>query len=227
MKAGIPALKAKGSKVHLSYGILGLEPLDGSGNYGTEDMYHAEQLVNRIVNNVYDWDLDGVDIFTIGQWDWSFSKNGQNVGFHYYVFKNLRHALPAEKTISYTISRNSYNCPQYEGQNMNHYTQWHPMEEVISSAHRYIDYVNIEIKPECEEWTVDFMTNELGVPAYKIGWLLEFSSGMNLNEDIEERMVFLVNSIKQRGLKGLSLFTVNKEHNHYRGEFVKQIAQNL
>jgi hypothetical protein len=49
MRKGIPALKAKGSKVHLSYGIYGLHPLGGGGDYAaSEDIVHAQRLVNEL-----------------------------------------------------------------------------------------------------------------------------------------------------------------------------------
>ena len=97
------------------------------------------------------------------------------------------------------------------------------MEEVIGLAHKYMDYINIGLNPECEEITMDFLTNELEVPAYKIGWMLQHSE----YSDDMETMLFLVNIIKQRGFRGLSFFTANQEQNQYRGEFLKQIAQHL
>ena len=91
------------------------------------------------------------------------------------------------------------------------------MEEVIAAAHKYMDYINIQLTPEYEEATMELLTNELGVPAHKLGWM------MTRSENMEEEMMFLVNSIKQRGLRGLSFFSANE----YRGEFLKEIAQNV
>ena len=86
------------------------------------------------------------------------------------------------------------------------------MEEVIAAAHKYMDYINIQLTPEYEEATMELLTNELGVPAHKLGWM------MTRSENMEEEMMFLVNSIKQRGLRGLSFFSANE----YKGEFLKK-----
>ena len=37
-----------------------------------------------------------------------------------------------------------------------------------------------------------------------------------MQDMIEERMLFLTNSVRERGLHGLSLYTVNKENGNYR-----------
>ena len=106
MTKGIAKLKATGARVHLSYyGDGGLRPTWGGGDAEAPvSSGDAFLLAERMAQNVADWDLDGVDIFTIGIQERSLGFPGQNVGFHYSVIKNLRRLLPSGKTISYSIA---------------------------------------------------------------------------------------------------------------------------
>lgn len=216
----IAELKSRGTKVHLSYGRTGLGPKTGGGeSWESIDATQAEFLAQRIVKNVLDWDLDGVDIFPYLSIN-NYMDPSLNVAFHYSVIKKLRKYLPSEKTISYTC----WNFPppqlQQEEALRGEAYIWHPMEGVISASHRYIDYINILIKPSQEDFVFSYLTEELGVPAGKVGWALDFSL-----EDMDKNMIALVDSIKERDLRGLSFFSANKEHNSYRGEFLKEIAR--
>ena len=154
MTKGIAALKAKGTKVNLSYGKYGLQAMKGGGQeYTAECVFWAQSLARRMAKNVEDWNLDGVDVFVIGGFERSLE--GVNSAFHYHVFKHLRLLLSAEKTISYTIF--SFN-EDYE-----------PMETVIAAAHKYMDYINIHYAPDQEAEILHLLTNTIGVPANKIG----------------------------------------------------------
>ena len=115
MTKGIAKLKATGARVHLSYyGDGGLRPTWGGGDAGAPvSSGDALLLAERMAQNVADWDLDGVDIFTIGIQERSLDFPGQNVGFHYSVIKNLRRLLPSGKTISYSIAPYSVFTPEY------------------------------------------------------------------------------------------------------------------
>jgi len=213
---GIAALKAKGTKINLSYGTDGLGPKGGGGdNEAAEDISQARLLAERMAKNVADWDLDGVDIFTTGKYQ-AITWPGQSVGFHHQVFKSLRSLLPPEKTISYTIMHHSDR------------DTWHPMDAVIAVAHKYMDYINLQFIPEKEDSILGLLTNDFGVPASKIGWMLNYWwHGDQYMEEMQYQMGYAVNSIKQKGLRGLSFVSVNQEHNYYRGEFLKEIAETL
>ena len=210
LTAGIPILKAKGAKVHLSFGMDGLVPYSGGGeNPGTDNVHQARALATRMAKNVEDWDLDGVDIFTWGQWEAWFDKFGQSAAFHYFVFKFLREELPPQKTISYTIQKTQARTAEI--------SPWHPMTVTIAAAHQYMDYINIG---EGGGNKIDLLIKELGVPAYKIGLLINYDREMDL-----QGIDYYVSVLKEHGYRGLSFFSVNKEHNEYRGEFLKYIAQ--
>merc|ERR1711915_905897 len=201
-----------------SYGREGLGPQSGGGlSDAFLDTHQAEFLAQRMVKNVLDWDLDGVDIFTRSAGP-SFFDHYYNVGFHFAVIRKLRRYLPVEKTISYT----SMLAPLQGVQGV--VQIWNPMEGVISAAHRYLDYINVAISLGHEQYTIDFLTEELGVPAYKIGWVLPIYWD---TQELKDDMVALVNSIRERGLRGLSAFTANQENALYRGQFMKDIARNM
>ena len=107
MAEGIEKIHAAGGKVNLAYGgWFPEEPYDAQpgisadGDY--EDTRTASSLVARIVKNVGDWNLDGVDFIFAGAQEgcvfspWSGSDNqahcnraGNNVFFHYGFGSNL------------------------------------------------------------------------------------------------------------------------------------------
>jgi len=225
MIKGIAQLHARGTKVHISYGREGLGPQSGGGlSDAFLDENQAEFLAQRMVKNVLDWDLDGVDILATAV-DTIYYFHHQNVAFHYAVIRKLRRYLPAEKTISYTVWKAP--LPDRSEDDVQGVVRiWNPMEGVISAAQRYLDYINVNIGLDEEQYTIDFLTEELGVPAYKIGWVLPMVFNQE-SQELEERMVALVNSIRERGLRGLSFFSANKEYTPYRGQFIKDIARNM
>jgi len=212
----IPRLKSKGVKINLSYGNDGLKPYAGGGIIEAyEDVRQADELARRMKENTKEWDLDGVDIFTLGVNDPGFTFFGKNAGFHNRVIKSLRSELPQEKTISYTIF--SDPCHDMAPWDL----IWHPMNDVIALSHKYLDFIYIKLEPENEECVLNLLINEYGVPASKIGWMME------MDDKEEETMLFLTNSVRERGLHGLSLFSVNKENNRYYGQFLEATAQEL
>merc|ERR1712079_559765 len=102
MIKGIAELKARGTRVHLSYGGDGLGPRsDGGLDKAPLEESQAENLAQRIVQNVLDWDFDGIDVMAMLS-EPVYGNHHQSVAFHYAVIKKLRKYLPAEKTISYT-----------------------------------------------------------------------------------------------------------------------------
>ena len=106
------------------------------------------------------------------------------------------------------------------------------METTIAAAHKYIDTINIHFTPGEEKEMLQLLTEDIGVPASKIGWLMSLAEDFmgDYDEDRMYRdMVYIVNTIKERGLRGLSLFSVNQENNYYnyRGKFLSQIAETL
>jgi len=220
MTKGIAELKSRGTEVHLSYGIKGLKPLGGGGEYtAAEDSIQAERLVKRIAKNVADWGFEGVDIYTVANSEGLYTYHGLSASFHYYVFKKLRRALPREVTISYTLGDAPRADPNFD---------WNPVEEVVASAHRYLDYVNVHCPVNSMDLgldeTIEYLVS-LGVPTYKIGWLMVHGFyGSSFIDRWEEMMPVLVDSIRNRGLRGLSLFSVNMEI-RFHGEFLQKTAE--
>ena len=78
MSEGIADLQKKGAKVHLSYGKFGLQALRGGGEEQTiESTFWAKSLAQRMVRNVEDWGLDGVDVFTLGNYERNLLSSGK------------------------------------------------------------------------------------------------------------------------------------------------------
>ena len=95
MMKGFPALKKKGAKIHRSYSIDGIHPTWGGGGYDASlDEGQANLLAHRIVRNVEEWDLDGVDIFTQGIYTPIFDSANTNAGFHHEVFRQCAASIP-------------------------------------------------------------------------------------------------------------------------------------
>jgi len=158
----IPKLQEKGAKINLSYGYDGLAPYAGGGVIrAPEDVLQANLLATRMKNNIKEWDLDGVDIFTMGIHTPGYTAWGRNIGFHSQVIKSLRGDLPPGKTISYTIQRDPCEIRDY-------IYLWNPMHDVIALSHKYLDSIYIELQPahienlpDNEECVLNLLINEL------------------------------------------------------------------
>jgi len=67
----------------------------------------------------------------------------------------------------------------------------------------------------------------LGIPLSKIGAILYPEGDYGFDWPSNEQVAEWINKIKARGLAGLSLFSINKENNRFRGDFAKIIAELL
>jgi len=225
MTRGIHGLKAKGAKVNLSYGYEGLKPKGGGGDSSSsEDTLEAVRLAQRMARNVAEWDLDGVDIFTTGKNVGDFKGPG-TASFHYHVFKNLRKELPIGKTISYTIM----NPITFRYGDL-----WHPMEEVLAASHKFLDHITVEFAPASEDSVLNLLMDDMGIPASKIGWMMNywFNDYYGWWGDADpdwnlERLQYAVDSIKDNGLRGLSVFSVNQENTNFRGDWLAKASEML
>jgi len=238
MTEGIEKIHAAGGKVNLAYGGSPYSAY-GSGisadNY--EDFYVASGLAHRIAKNIEDWNLDGVDFFFAGSTEgcmWSenplashCSTKGSSVLFHYTVIKLLRRLLPSSKTISYTTNH-SVDFVSKEGHdhchannNENPCGEANIMEAVIAATHPFLDKFSFKAVKALDDENLDAM-EVLGIPLSKLGAVF-------VNEDLDtpssfEVMKAKIAKIKERGLAGLSLFSINQENSRYRGEWARFVA---
>jgi len=210
MEQGIKSIHERGGKVILSYGGT-LEPLEertgitamgGGGYLITETTYYGTELARRIYKNIVDWDLDGVDFFWAGLESNELSnRNGVNPTYHWAVVKELRRLVGPTKTISYT-------------------TIFGPEVSMLASCHPFLDYINIY-------YYSDYYLGDLelyNIPLSKIGILLWERDGEFPDTEAVQEAAKLV---KERGLSGLSLFSINQENERYRGQFARMIAETL
>ena len=79
-------------------------------------------------------------------------------------------------------------------------------------------YINIA-SYNFEEWEFEGLKS-FGVPLSKVGILL---SGLPDVENVHEA----VSVVKEMGLSGINLFSINKENEKYRGQFGKMVAETL
>merc|ERR1719367_2292662 len=228
MAEGIEKIHAAGGKVNLAYGgWYPEEPfqpgISANGDY--EDTRTASMFVDRIVRNVADWNLDGVDFIFAGAQEgcvWSSAgyphcnRQGNNVFFHYTVIKKLRRMLPPTKTISYTTTHcvnfvaELENCGGEPGNNYYPHFEATLMETVIAAAHPFLDKFSFNAATALDDENLDAMA-ALGIPLSKLGAVYTMTSDPSFNE-----MQTAVEKIKERELAGLSLFSINQENTRYR-----------
>merc|ERR1719450_318850 len=243
MAEGIEKIHAAGGKVNLAYGgWYPEEPYDAqpgiSANGRHQDIVSARSLVSRIVKNVADWNLDGVDFIFAGAQEgcvWSSSggtsycnRQGNNVFFHYAVIKRLRRLLPPTKTISYTTT----HCVNFVGEMdkcetiAGSYPDFEAtiMETVIAAAHPFLDKFSFNAASALDDENLDAMA-ALGIPLSKLG-AVYFMPGDEDHPTFNE-MQAAVEKIKERELAGLSLFSINQENNRFRGAFTRFVAELL
>jgi len=212
MTEGIKLIHERGGKVILAYGGTltrsGIAAMSASsGEFAGDYARYTDWLVERIFKNIEDWDLDGVDFFFAGTYSDDLSGHGFNVAFHMMVIQKLRNLVGSSKTISYSTIRD----PLYI------YNMGHELA-VIASCHTLLDYINIASYAfdseafECLE--------RLGVPLSKVGILLTELP------DVEKAQE-AVKVVKEMGLSGINLFSINKENESYRGQFAKMVAEAL
>jgi len=218
MEQGIKSIHKRGGKVILSYGgtletvgeRTGITSMGGGGYLVTESTYYAYKLARRIYKNIVDWDLDGVDFFWAGEYEAELSnRNGVNPRYHWAVVKELRGLVGPTKTISYSTI---FGPTDWTSDNI---------MSVLASCHPFLDYINIGAYSGAS--SVDYL-EPYNIPLSKIGILLWERAGDFPDTEAVQEAVELV---KERGLSGLSLFSINQENERYRGQFARMIAETL
>ena len=236
MREGIDRIHDKGGKVNLAYGgshwrlsneqylyVAGIGAENGGGSTPIyEDTVAAGKLATRIAKNVNDWNLDGVDFFyTSGLMNHYMTYEGDNgvtyvwpgnsANYHFAVIRQLRTKIPSWKTISVTAT---------------HSVDFQPsspilttITTVIAASHPYLDWITLGAYA-INDNNLDAMA-AFGIPLSKVGVIID-------DYEYEVPVVTAaVEKIKERGLAGLSLFSINKENNMFRGEFARTVAELL
>jgi len=221
IRKGVRSIHQRGGKVILAYGgaleteyhgrlvRTGITAASGGGNFAKEEPGYATQLAYRIHKNIQDWDLDGVDFFFAGNYDVWDAQPGYNVLYHMAVISNLRERVGSSKTISYSTIRSPFPYDSFTHE-----------AGVIAACHTYLDYINM---PSDIVFNHEALAQlqRFGVPFSKVGVLLE---GVGYES---ERVREIVNLVKEMGMSGINLFSINKENEEYRGEYAKMIAKAL
>ena len=231
---GIKSIHERGGQVLLSYG--GRHELEagrsginaeggGGGYYATLELKHALWLAERIHKNIVDWDLDGVDFYHLDvsyspSWAGSKQDPGTSATYAYAVVKNLRELVGNTKTISYsTISYPVFGAGT------------DPDTAIISAIHPYLDFITLPSGDQNEVQEPGPLSQEalteidfLGIPLSKIGILMGQGWGhLPSSESLSE----IVGQVKELGMAGVSLFSINSENSQFRGAFAARVAETL
>jgi len=228
---GIKSIHERGGKVLLSYGgrhsltayttRSGISAQGGGGEYyAVLNQRYAEHLAERIHKNIVDWDLDGVDFYNLDVSNsYAWSGEGQDPGtsatYAMAVLRRLRKLVGNTKTISYsTISNYVFDSSEYH---------FDPDTAIISAIHRYLDFITLtRVEPLSQEMLTDI--NFLGIPMSKIGIMMSQSwEDLPSSESISQ----IVGQVKELGLAGVSLFSINSENSEFRGALAARIAETL
>ena len=67
----------------------------------------------------------------------------------------------------------------------------------------------------------------IGIPLSKVGAIFVTEGDYEAEWPSTEAVVQAVDTIKARGLAGISLFSINSENNRFYGEFAKMVAELL
>merc|ERR1712150_11206 len=94
-----------------------------------------------------------------------------------------------------------------------------PDTAIISAVHPYLDFITL--KAPYGTLSQERLTeiNFLGVPLSKIGLMIGYFNIDSVSE--------IVDQVKELGLAGVSLFSINSENESYRGELAQRIAEAL
>ena len=231
VQEGIKSIHGKGGQVFLSYGGRHSAPLftstplnstryrsgisaqgGGGDYYAGETLEHAELLAARIYMNIREWDLDGVDFYHLGSWSGDpesgpFQNPGTNAAYALAVVRNL-HGLAASwgTKISYSTLDSTLDSPDIA---------------IISAIHPYLDFITLNLsEPLSEEMLIEL--DFLGIPLRKIGIMIGWG-GFPSSDIINQ----IVGQVKELGMAGVSLHSINMENESFRGELAKTVAEAL
>merc|ERR1711892_359559 len=217
---GVRSIHERGGKVMLAYGgtliRTGITAMGGyGGGYFTgENQLYASQLAERISRNIEDWDLDGVDFFFTGNEEPNWAEApGFSVAYHMYVIRQVRALVGPSKTISYSTIHQPIS------------TYFSHEVAVIASSHAYLDFINLG------GYSVDNVLSYeaiaqiemFGVPLNKVGLVMNIDHGVPELDEVQK----IASQVKELGLSGINLFSINKENEKFRGEFARMVAEAL
>ena len=230
MEEGIKSIHERGGQVILSYGgrheafsdyamtsssRSGISAQPGGGEYNVELSYgHATHLAERIHKNIQDWNLDGVDFYHLDinplqAWSGRGQDPGTSATYAYAVLRHLRGLVGNTKTISYTTKPNYGLFERFLD----------PDTAIISAVHPYLDFITLWSTEPLNENQLAEM-NFVGIPLSKIGIMMGYVPS---SDSITE----IVGQVKELGLAGVSLFSINWENSGYRGELAQRVAEAL
>ena len=233
IREGVRSIHERGGKVNLAYGGTLETDYDGrpirtgitamayvgygEGDFKQETAIYANELAWRIYKNILDWDLDGVDFFFTGEvqglWGCSYGLDnmpGYNVEYHMIVISRLREMVGSSKTISYSTIHQPF--PYIPG-SYTHETA------VIAACHPYLDYINMDEGILYSNQALAQLQT-FGVPFSKVGVIIGRD---HHSEELKE----IARLVKELGMSGINLFTINKENEVYRGRYAKMVAEAL
>ena len=227
---GIKSIHERGGQVLLSYGgrhklgpgssgtRSGISAQPGGGeSYTVLCERFAKHLAERIHKNIVDWDLDGVDFYNLdvsNSYAWSGERQdpGTSATYSMAVLRHLRKLVGNTKTISYsTISNWVFDSSEYH---------FDPDTAIISAIHRYLDFITLSrVEPLSQEMLTDI--NFLGIPMSKIGIMMTQSwEDLPSSESISQ----IVGQVKELGMAGVSLYSINSENSEFRGALAARVA---
>ena len=188
----------------------GITAMGGGGKYfANENGGYANQLAYRISQNIQDWVLDGVDFFFAGEVTNNWAEYpGYNVAYHRDVISTLRELVGPSKSISYSTIYTPFSS----------YSRSHEVA-VIASCHPYLDYINLGGIDNILSYEAISQLEMFGVPLSKVGLLI----GLKKMEVVQD----IAHQVKDLGMSGISLFSINKENESFRGEYARMVAEAL
>ena len=92
---------------------------------------------------------------------------------------------------------------------------------IISAIHPYLDFITLNLsEPLSEEMLIEF--EFLGIPLSKIGIM------MGWGEELSSDSIYkIVRQVKELGMAGVSLHSINWENENFRGELAEMVAEAL
>jgi len=140
-------------------------------------------------------------------WSGSHQDPGTSGAYALAVLMNLRRLVGNTKTITYSTSRFSASGYLY-------YTQM----AIIATIHPHLDVINLDTYGALsQDQLADLELHN--IPLSKIG-LLTTRMTMDLIGPI-------VDQVKDLGMAGVTLFSINSENEEYRGELARRVAEEL
>ena len=122
------------------------------------------------------------------------------------VLRHLRGLVGNTKTISYSTLNSTHDDPDIP---------------IISAIHPYLDFITLNLsEPLSKEMLIEF--DFLGLPLSKIGIMMGWGELLS-SDGIHQ----IVGQVKELGMAGVSLYSINWENENYRGELAQMVAEAL